>query len=167
MNVFHCKYLTLLYHLSLYGLVRKMNKVFQLRLQEAELEQAMECTLSKFPGDIKVRGPLDNLCYSEGCRRLGERVNKNLLKFRKDKYQNLHVGRKCLLQWYRLGPDCLGSSSAEKDLERCWWLVSWAWARGVSWQRRPRATRAEVTGARLGGPGEWLYSSPLYLSNHM
>jgi len=55
------------------------------------MEQVMECTLIKFAGDIKVGGPLHNLCHSQECRGLGKWANRNLPKFSKDKYQILHL----------------------------------------------------------------------------
>lgn len=128
----------------------------QLSLQEPELKKFMECTLIKFAGDAKVEGPLDN-SHSEGCRRLGKRASRNLLKFSKDKYQIFHLRRKGLLQCYRLG---FLSSTAEKDLERRWQMESWASACNVPRQQRPRTSRLA-----LGDPGKSL-SSALYLSDH-
>ena len=41
---------------------------------------------------------------------------RNLTKFNKDKCQVLHLGLTSTPQCYRLGPECLGSRSVEKDL---------------------------------------------------
>ncbi|CAM4632634.1 unnamed protein product [Caretta caretta] len=85
-----------------------------------DLEDGVDCTLSKFADDTKLRGEIDKL---EGR----DRIQRDLdffwpnplicLRFNKDKGRVLHLGRKNPMHRYRLGTEWLGSSSAETDLE--------------------------------------------------
>jgi len=59
----------------------------------------------------------------EGCAaiqqdldRLESWVQRNLMKFNKDKCRDLHLGRNNLMHQYRREADLLESSSVEKDL---------------------------------------------------
>ncbi|CAM4685077.1 unnamed protein product [Lepidochelys kempii] len=85
-----------------------------------ELEDGVDCTLSKFADDSKLGGEGDTL---EGRDRIQKDLDKledwakrNLLRFNKDKCRVLHLGRKNPMHRYRLGNEWLSSSSAEKDL---------------------------------------------------
>ncbi|KAK4829139.1 hypothetical protein QYF61_002354 [Mycteria americana] len=85
-----------------------------------DLGDGAECTLSKFADDTKLGGVAD---APEGCAAIQRDLNRlekwadgNLMKFNKENWKVLHLGRKNPRHQYMLGATQLESSLAEKDL---------------------------------------------------
>jgi len=84
------------------------------------LDEELECTLSKFADDTKLGGVVDT---PEGCAaiqrdlgRLESWAERNFLKFNRGNFRVPHLGRNNPMHQYRLGADLLQSSSVERDL---------------------------------------------------
>ena len=86
-----------------------------------DLDDGAECTLSKFPDDVKLGRVADtsevHAAIQRDLNRLEKRADRNLMKFNNRKCKALHLGRNNTMHECVQGATQLESSFAKKDLK--------------------------------------------------
>ncbi|PKU42187.1 rna-directed dna polymerase from mobile element jockey-like [Limosa lapponica baueri] len=112
-----------------------------------DMDNGIECTLSKFASDTKLCGAVNTLEGRDAIQRdlvwLERWSCVNLKKFNKAKCKVLHVGQGNPKPKHRLGGECIESSPEENDLVDEKLNIRWQCALTqkpiISWAASPRS----------------------------